>query len=189
MTKFSGLTILLLSILLMAFCVNQKPNIRLYDEGYKLTWDDFELPFPDTATHIAEIEVNFNITTRSTRFLDTILVEVNAYYEPGKSYVKPGKETNYLLNHEQRHFDIAEVYARKTRKEISQVKYFSGYKDSAVYIYRKFHNEYRQCQFDYDLATSHSLNEQIQKQWDIKIDSLLNNYSAFANRIIICPKK
>jgi predicted secreted Zn-dependent protease len=53
------------------------------------------------------------------RLLDA---ESVAEFYPGSSWVKPNRKLASLLKHEQGHFDITEIYARKMSKAIREAK-------------------------------------------------------------------
>lgn len=161
----------------LAFVIQVDPII--YSSENKLEWTNFEASAPDSAEFSALTIVNFRISTQVLRVRETMIVEIEAFMEPDKSYVKKGMETEYLLNHEQRHFDIAELYARKLRMEISKMKYSTSIQDSVISAYHSSHVDYKQFQTKYDEETNHSGDKVKQNEWDVQIDSLLNVYKDY----------
>lgn len=106
-------------------------------------------------------------------------VEITSYFYPSRSFVyNKESSSKELFEHELYHFKITEVFARKARKEISEIKNISN--DEIKKIVEKARtneNEY-QKKYDYDTYHSYVLSEQIKYQ--NKIDSLLylmTNYS------------
>jgi hypothetical protein len=186
--KFA-IPVLLLGFMLWCGFAQVDSNLKLYDVDSTLSWDDFRMQYSPNAKYVAEVEVNFNISTRPTRFRDSVITEIHAYLDPDSSYVKPGRQTDSLLRHEQGHYQIAEIYARKLRKTISEMKYCPTYTDSVVRLYKSLHVEYRKFQVAYDVQTNHSLNRPQQAIWNMKIDSLLTAYSAYTNPVIGKSKK
>lgn len=70
-----------------------------------------------------------------------------------------------VLRHEQAHFDIAEIYARKLYKAFVE-EGVSGYNlRDAESIYRKIFAEFQKCQERYDDETAHGTNVEEQKRW------------------------
>jgi len=61
--------------------------------------------------------------------------------------VKSAK-TDYLLNHEQRHFDIAEIFARKLRKELEEYTFNKNNLKEIENLYKKYLNKKSQCKFN-----------------------------------------
>ena len=48
--------------------------------------------------------------------------KVYAHFYPDKSWVIKEQSSEHILNHEQLHFDITELHARKFRKQLSTLK-------------------------------------------------------------------
>ena len=49
--------------------------------------------------------------------------EVNAFFYPNESWYKPDVCNNLILSHEQLHFDITELHARKFRQMVSNTRF------------------------------------------------------------------
>ena len=82
--------------------------------------------------------------------------------------------TNSVLIHEQLHFDIAELFARKMRKkyhelQVKQERNIKKYNSSFVTL----NEECYQMQRDYDRETKHGVNATFQKQWQVAIQNKL----------------
>ena len=102
-----------------------------------------------------------------------------------KSYFigKEGK-SEWLLNHEQLHFDILEVFARKFRREIFLNYYNNGkyLDDDTLYsIYLTIYKGYIQMSADYDKETNHSRNKLKQEKWNIKVAKELKDLSSYSH--------
>lgn len=116
--------------------------------------------------------------------LDSIHVTVTAQCSPNKSWKHRENLGTYLLQHEQGHFDIAELYARKLRKDISEAerspKHSSHTKEwfSSVYVHTI--SKLWQCQRKYDRQTKHSKNREMQRKWNKKIAKELAELKDFA---------
>jgi hypothetical protein len=90
------------------------------------------------------------------------------------SWVKPDKKNDYLLNHEQRHFDIAECGAREIRKKVAIAKFTSkNYRTLIRKIISETESKYRQMQNTYDRETKHSIITEKQEKWNEKVDEML----------------
>lgn len=80
-----------------------------------------------------------------------VAVSVYAVMVPSKSYVKASANRKGLLEHEQIHFDIAELCARKIRKELSETNFYQkNYWIDISVIYRKYLAERRNMNELYD---------------------------------------
>ncbi len=91
-------------------------------------------------------------------------------------------KNDYILNHEQKHFDIAEVHARMLNKELKEYTFNSKSVNKDINrIYNNVMKQHVTAQKQYDLQTRHSLDSVKQQEWDAKISSLLNEYEKFAD--------
>jgi len=84
--------------------------------------------------------------------------------------------------HEQGHFDIAELFARKLRKAFAEYKFNAqtvGKDIDKLFILNK--QERTERDVLYDKETNHSQNKQQQVLWNKKIKSELDNLKKFAS--------
>lgn len=142
----------------------------------KLTWKDFQ-GVQDDSINAAITVVAF--TTNSKYLSDsTISVVVNAVFYKSKSWVNKEHQTYYNLNHEQRHFDIAEVYARKANAELKKYKFNrSTVINDIQKIFDYYSKERDKIQELYDKETTFpKINNKKQKEWNTKIDKWLEEY-------------
>ena len=89
-----------------------------YKERPQLTWNDFKGVPPKNATHFASVNsgMGYRFTSKNIDGKLTIDVDVKTYFYPQLSWKKNSNENNQgLLTHEQLHWDISELYARKLR--------------------------------------------------------------------------
>lgn len=110
-----------------------------------------------------------------------MLMVIEAIFQKSKSYLKG--ESSYLLKHEQLHFDITELYARKLRQRISQKNFakVSNIQEEIMKMYTKVNAELDKEQVNYDNDTEHSQNSAKQKLWNQDISNqlkLLENFSS-----------
>ncbi len=85
-----------------------------------------------------------------------------------------------ILEHEQLHFDICEVYGRKLFKEM--IALHEAGKLNGINIDRmhaRLDMEYSQYQDRYDRETNHSINRQEQEKWNKKVKKELNSLSKY----------
>lgn len=79
-----------------------------------------------------------------------------------------------VLKHEQLHFDIAEIFARKLRNKFEELKAqkdarFSSYTEA----YNRIWKNCRQYQMQYDKLTDHGRNLEVNNTWQVKIEEEL----------------
>ena len=97
-----------------------------------------------------------------------------------KSFLKDSSDE--LLKHEQLHFDITELYARKMRQQISKIS-FQNEKNASLAIqkiYNSVTTAFNNEQDEYDKETEHGINKAKQKQWIDSVHNQLNNLKIFA---------
>ena len=79
-----------------------------------------------------------------------------------------------ILGHEQLHFDISELYARKLKKRLESERYAYGtVKTKVKSIYRKINEELDIYQNLYDAETNFSRNMDKQAEWKLNITMAL----------------
>jgi hypothetical protein len=138
----------------------------------ELNWDDFlgiPKPFAKWGAVISS-NVFLEFDTTSSLFL------AYAGQNNQRSWVKRrSKDSDYLLNHEQYHFNISELHARMMNNYL-QNNLDKEEKDhlSKLSLIRA---ELYAMQSKYDAETGHGLNISVQRRWEYIIDSLLLVYS------------
>lgn len=175
-----------------------------WSPGRKLTWDDYRGPIGQNGQDIdAETSAGFNLNWQprsnpcrsisGNTFECTVKIEsftVQTVMDQNKSWVKPNVKSSYLLDHEQLHFNIVELYARKMRNQMNglvgqtetaqadglQAAEYEAAKRLNVKfntIFDAISQEVHAVQATYDNDTSHGLNHDAQTQWDQKIHQQL----------------
>lgn len=143
----------------------------------KLKWTDY-LALPDensdaAATTSTALGIEYKLTNGS------VLHRIICRFSTTKSWGR--NKTEYILAHEQCHFDITEIYARKLNQAMLEYKFDSkNYKGDLDKIYQKIVKEKQDFQKLYDLETDHSRNKEKQKEWLKKIEDLLKLTEDFA---------
>jgi hypothetical protein len=161
----------------LALFSQDKPDI-LWNSENKLTWENFEKRVGQGSFYKAFTYsgIRYNIDAP----VDSIIITLEAYFLPNESWVYLDSQTDRLLNHEQRHFDIAEVYRRRMREEMQKFKipvteFMShGYDDDAKEIFERLYGEMEAKQKEYDLETNHGIDDSNQLKWNSWIDDQLS---------------
>jgi hypothetical protein len=90
-------------------------------------------------------------------------------------------KTEYILAHEQGHFDIAEIFARKLHKAMGEYTFNSRtYQKDLRKIYQDIMKEKEDFQNTYDRETNHSIKKDKQAEWLVKIAGMLEDYKGYA---------
>lgn len=155
-----------------------KEELLDWSASRRLTWADYKAqPNPDsdaaaTTTTILIVEYNF----KNNQFGYVIQSRFSKTRSWGST------KTDYILSHEQGHFDIAEVYARKLNKKLSEYSFNKKtYRKDLKEIYDEVTGEKEETQNEYDRETRHSINKQRQAEWLRKIAAMLDEYADWAD--------
>ncbi|NML20675.1 DUF922 domain-containing Zn-dependent protease [Pseudoflavitalea sp. G-6-1-2] len=166
-----------LIVLLSLHPVPQQVSSIPWNESRKLTWTDF-LAKPDPVSGNAAmtnsvINIEFNIDDTSLDYT------ISCRFDKNRSWVKV--RTAPVLQHEQGHFDIAEIYARKLNKEMKALSFNAAtIKNDVNVIYDKIMAVYQQVQHQYDQETDFSRNKPKQAEWLAKIAADIKSLEAHA---------
>lgn len=169
--------ILFLHLLPAAHAQTDREELIAWNKNKKLDWADYKAaPDPQSdaaASTTTHLKVEYRFT--NNQFAYTI----KSSFSQSKSWGL--HKTAYILSHEQGHFDIAEIFARKLNKALSNYIFNKRtfQKDLAL-IYNTIVNEKTKMQNEYDEETNHSINTEKQKEWLTKIEALLNEYEAWS---------
>lgn len=107
-------------------------------------------------------------------------VSVFAVMLPSGSYVKTWANRKGLLEHEQLHFDIAEIGARRIRKEISETVFdIRTYKLEIAMIYQRHYTEVKKMNKEYD--AEHRDRYWGRDYWRMKVGGELEELKRFSD--------
>lgn len=162
------------------FVISQDANEELLDwnTGKRLVWDDYKSR-PDARSDAAAststyLGINYSVSGSSINY------KITCSFSKNKSWGR--YKTDYILSHEQGHFDITEIFARKLNKRISEYKFDkTSYKIDLQKIYQDILEEKEQFQNQYDEETDFSRNKDKQAEWLIKIAKMLDALKNFSN--------
>jgi len=151
-------------------------NKIFYQQNQFLTWDDFKGKPVEGSETAALTNAGFALKLAFHRVgnISQLVIDVNCNFSKKDSWVKPGKKSAYILNHEQKHFDIAYL---NTILFIQKLKKATLTNANYATVIQNIHNEcaaaMEKMQNQYDMETSHSLLTQNQAEWDEKISKQL----------------
>ncbi|MDV4116276.1 hypothetical protein [Elizabethkingia anophelis] len=171
---------------LMAFLfVQEHDDVIVWDASRPLTWDDFQgVP----QKRFTAASTSYNIWKAYRRKEQSKLnVEITAVFLKNKSWKKHGWMNVLVLEHEQKHFDIAELFARKLRKKMATTSYTS--EPDFVSKFNSFYTdndlEMDVFQDRYDEETDGSLNGDKQREWNRHISAELKSLEAYRDKELI----
>ena len=160
------------------FSQSSSEEVLEWDASRKLSWADYKaMPNPDSdaaASTTTYLGINYNITSRSFSY------KIYSRFSKTRSWGL--HKTAYILSHEQGHFDIAEIFARKLHKKMSEYEFNKKtYNKDLDKIYRDVTKEKEDTQNQYDKETNHSINKTEQLLWLKKIAAMLEEYADWAD--------
>jgi hypothetical protein len=144
-----------------------------YHEKPVISWSDFKPVSSMDGPESAHIHYAINYEVEFDE--GNLKIEIKCYMIKEKSNVIKGEETDYLLNHEQKHFDLQEVFARKIRKRyLEKTDYiFDNLQKDLNDIFNDEISKSHELQALYDAETDHSINVEKQNEWNAKISNWL----------------
>ena len=182
-------------ITLMSFTF-VKDNFILWQENKKLKIQDFKAENKDTIKvnrqqflgAISAIRIEYSSFQRNKNSVPDF--SIKTYFDPNESWML--LKNDYVLQHEQIHFDLTELYARKMRKSVESLRQKNV---TNISIYRKkiqhwnAMKEKASNQFDADNQDYYiKIGQKIlfqknpkQEAWKKKVDRELFQYSLFKN--------
>jgi hypothetical protein len=177
MILFRKITIIAFFILPL-LASGQEEQFLEWSPAKRLTWEDY-LAKPSSLSDAAAITstalgIEYHIRNNSLTYI------ITCRFSKTRSWGK--YKTDYILEHEQGHFDITEIFARKLAKEIKEYKFNPRkYQDDLGKIYKKVMDEKEEFQNKYDLETDYSRNKEKQAEWLKKIEEDLEEMDGFAS--------
>lgn len=175
--KIPGILILLF-LLFYSFVLNEKIT---WSEELRLSWTDFK-GIPDKSSPYVAMTnsgIVFSYQVASENGNLSLTTEVEAQFHPEMSWHKPDKVNNHVLKHEQGHFNITEIHARKLRKAFEEYKVTKNYKKELSAFFTRINRERQQMQDRYDRETNHSQNLAKEAEWQDFIHSELKRLDAW----------
>jgi len=143
-----------------------------YNGNQKLSWPDFKAMPVNAFGAVALTSSGFGYTAdiQYENGRTDIVIEVYCYFSKQNSWVIPGLESDYALNHEQRHFDITYIAANLFIKKLNAAKFTeANYTTLLDDIYKESRSDFAKLQNDYDSETRNGQLKNIQEEWDNRI--------------------
>lgn len=168
-----------IAFLFPLFLSAQEPGEELikWSGTNRLTWADYKAR-PDrnsdaAASTTTYLIVSYNISNSDFSF------KIESKFSKSRSWGL--HKTVYILSHEQGHFDISEIFARKFYKKLKEYRFNKRtYQQDLKRIYQAILDEKEEMQNEYDRETNHSINKEKQEEWLKKIANLLREYKDYA---------
>lgn len=160
---------LIISILFLFLGVSSNEETISWNDTRKLTWEDFKGNPNSNSDAVAltasGITFGYSVKTSGRRIVD-YSASVQAHFYPNKSWYLAEKANDYILAHEQLHFDITELYVRKFRQQLERLVVNQNIKIQMNQIHVAINEALDKTQKTYDEQTNHSINVEAQSYWE-----------------------
>jgi hypothetical protein len=144
----------------------------------KLNWDDYHCPPVTNTDAVASTSTALGIAYQVVN--GKLVYHITCGFSKIKSWGL--LKTDYILAHEQAHFDITEIYARKLYEALQNYEFNrKSYKNDINAIYQDIVKQKEDLQELYDGETDHSRNHKKQYQWLDKVGKMLQDSEAYSN--------
>ena len=162
----------------------KEKEIIPWNDTIKLTWDNFKGKPKEWGNKAITCSTIYSKYESSD--IPDLKINVRACFIKKESWKKDKCPSDYHLNHEQKHFDIAEIYARKLRRLLADTVFKSKMvaKKEIPKIIRNNNKSFNEFQELYDKETNHSINKEQQVLWDAKIENELTVLRNYTNNIV-----
>ncbi len=145
-----------------------------------LRWTNFQGPIPETADSsiAAQTVCGIFISTNSVTENEPVTVTVTNGFDTLRSWCRRGHISPAVLQHEQGHWDICEIYTRQLRSRFASKQILGSSLNSEVpRIYQEVLAEYHARQQAYEKETAHGLDTMAQQRWNKQIAAELSTTS------------
>lgn len=143
-----------------------------------LSWNDFRGVPNGADEFVASTNsgISFSFSFQEENGQTKVSYVVGSYFYPLLSWYKSERVTPYILKHEQTHFDISELHARKLRKTLHTIKYDPDFRRLSEEKYHSIELARREMQLLYDQESDHSNKEPQEHQWRAYVTQQLKEY-------------
>lgn len=170
------LFLVLVTFLGMSLYGQDEDRVLPWTTERRLSWNDYQgSPLKTewaSATTASGITYSLNSVIGGSE--SRLEIVVSALFYPDKSWYKPDLCNDVVLSHEQLHFDITELFARKFRKRLEKVENDKNIKKKVRSIFVEINKELNAFQNKYDRETNFSRNVPEQLVWNEKIAAELD---------------
>lgn len=139
-----------------------------YQPGKPLEWADFQ-GVPEQTGNTAALTTSgfgYRMSMGYTGTRGTIKIFVYCYFDKMKSWVKPDKMNDYVLNHEQMHFDISYLAANRFMQSLKKINFTRENLSSQLQeAYDASSHWMEEQQHAYDRQTRNGISKSDQESW------------------------
>jgi len=190
-TKIIKYTLILMVIMFFLSFSFKKNDRVLWHKRNIITWNDFRVVTQLSGNEKAITETHISNNGSKIK-KDIIIFKINCYLSRNKSVVlndviEDNVISDNILKHEQGHFDITEIYARKIRRRLKKTIFTkNSFNNTVKSIWDKSLKELDAFQDLYDTQTEHSINKEKQAEWNKRIAQELAELDDYKDVEVIC---
>lgn len=163
-------------VVLLVSGASDAQNVLAWDSAAKLTWADFQGKVDVASSFSASTVsgINYKFQLNSDGYSDSIV----AVFYRAESWVRFRNDDG--LAHEQGHFDITEIFARKLRKRIREfIPKRGSLSQQLKQLYDEVEADREATESLYDEETKHSADGERQAYWKEKIRDQLKELEEY----------
>ncbi len=175
-------------IILSAFSFCEDDEVITWSKERKLTWNDYK---GKPKRRFAAASTVYSLGRKVFEAQGKVQARVEAYFYCKDSWKKEDWISQSVLDHEQKHFDIVELYARRIRKQMSQITFTSikNAEEKLDSLYQIENAAMDKYQDKYDNETDGSMDGDAQRKWQKQIDDEITALDAYKSTIIFLKLK
>ncbi|MES2426183.1 MAG: hypothetical protein V4560_04390 [Bacteroidota bacterium] len=142
-----------------------------WDADKPLKWSDFSAVDDDQNPSVAYTNCRTTYTYAMLPPADSYKFnfKIDSWFDKAASWVKSSKKNKFLLQHEQVHFDIHELHARKLMQAFKAKTYTANYNEEIKAIYDSIQKEEQEMQMRYDTQSMRSNAQDEISVWSFSI--------------------
>lgn len=156
-----------------------------WTSSHRLTWEDFRGSIPSGRGSVAA-ETSCGIGFETNVISHGVPAHFRVYntFSMQRSWVRPDAMTREVLEHEQGHFDLCELYTRKLRARFNAAEGITpeNLKRITHSVWAEVHGEYAEQQEQYEEETAHGLNRDRQIAWTERLEKELAATEIWASK-------
>lgn len=174
--------LLFLGLFLLSFYSAVDPTEKIaWSEERRLTWEDFKGTPRGLDDYVASTSsgISFAYSVGVARGELHLNYTVESNFYPYSSWIVTEHASEYILRHEQTHFDISELHARKFRKRLAEREFSLEPKEELDSMYQTIEAERRAMQKKFDADTDHSQIPMAEERWVAFVAEQLDLYAAW----------
>jgi hypothetical protein len=171
----------------MVESANMPSRVIFWRSGRNLQWDNFQgAPQPETGVDaVSSCGILCEPTVINNYRLQ---FQVSCYFSVEHSWVDDEDASGALLQHEQGHFDVGEIYARRLRKRLSEMHFNRNNLNAQIQkAYDDVFEDYKKAQDRYDRESRHSTLKHAQAGWERWIARELKRLEEYDTRYLEVP--